>query len=514
MGLVPRMKIEKDRPVNRFLALLLIVILLGVPFLLMNRPPPFLEHSISGIVIDDRGPLPDAVVRFKGVSRGTITDSAGRFTLASEPNTNRITASKPGYIIAGISTNADPLILHLQRIPQEDCERYSWVDASPSSENVANCANCHREIYREWHSSAHAQSSTNRRFLNLYDGSDWHGRKDRGWNLMKEHPDGEGVCASCHGPTLPTAEFDIRAAAKAVPVSLSGVHCDFCHKVAGPGPGEFGLTHGRYQLELIRPDLEKVEQLFFGPLDDVDRGDDSASSFQRNSQLCAACHEGVVFGVPVYTTYSEWLKSPAKQKGQSCQSCHMTPTGKMTNFAPHHGGIERNPQTLGNHRFFAGSQLEMLKHSIQLDVRRMRTAAGLSVDVHLTAREVGHRVPTGFIDRHLILHVEADRPALGGPKLPALTGKQLAGQPGKLFAKVLSDETGRSPVPFWHADPSLLRDTRLEPGKTDVSQFVFPPDTTTVRIRVWHRRFWSEVAEMKSWPQEDLLILEKTVSLP
>src|SRR5206468_1854550 len=75
-------------------------------------------------------------------------------------------------------------------------------------------------------------------------------------------------------------------------------------------------------------------QLFFGPLDDVDRGEDVASAFQRDSRFCAACHEGTVFGVPVYTTYSEWTESPAGRRGQSCQGCHLAPTGTLTNLAP------------------------------------------------------------------------------------------------------------------------------------------------------------------------------------
>src|SRR5207248_1591107 len=81
-------------------------------------------------------------------------------------------------------------------------------------------------------------------------------------------------------------------------------------------------------------DGEEARQVFFGPLDDADRGDDAFSPLYKQSLYCASCHEGVVFGVPVYTTYSEWLASLAKKAGQQCQDCHMKPTGAMTNFAP------------------------------------------------------------------------------------------------------------------------------------------------------------------------------------
>ena len=494
--------------------LLLIVLLLGLPFLLSERPVTSSPRPLTGHVHDDRGPVVGAVVRVQGTSTFTFTDRAGRFRLPRSAQLRHLTAAQAGYFIGGISTNVDPLIFSLERLPQGDCERYVWVDPTPNGESVVNCGNCHHEIHDEWKGSGHAHSATNRRFVNLYDGSDWQGRKKIGWNLLHDHPDGVSVCASCHGPTLPTAEFDIRTATKSVPAGLSGVHCDFCHKIAGPGPGEFGLTHGRYQLELRRPDLAQVDQLFFGPLDDVDRGDDAFSPFQRDSRLCAACHEGVVFGVPVYTTYSEWLDSPAPAKGQSCQSCHMAPTGKMTNIARGHGGIERNPKTLGNHRFFAGSQHEMLKRCLKLEVRTQRTIQGLAVEVRLTAEGVGHRVPTGFIDRHLILQVEADRPLLQGPTLPALVEKNLIGQPGRIYAKTLKDEKGRAPVPFWRADPATLEDSRLEPGKTDVTEWLFSSETKRVRVHLTHRRFWHETGESKGWPKIELLVAEQTVFIP
>src|SRR5262249_31537693 len=131
-------------------------------------------------------------------------------------------------------------------------------------------------------------------------------------------------------------------------VALQGVHCDYCHKIAEVDNPQPGLTHGRFGLKLRRP---AEGQLFFGPLDDVDRGDDAYSPLYRESRYCASCHEGTVFGVPVYTTYSEWLASPAAREGKQCQDCHMAPTGLLTNLAPGKGGIPRDPKTLANHRF-------------------------------------------------------------------------------------------------------------------------------------------------------------------
>ena len=126
------------------------------------------------------------------------------------------------------------------------------------------------------------------------------------------------------------------------------------------------------------------------------------SPLYKESRYCASCHEGVLFGVHVYGTYSEWLESPARRQGQQCQSCHMTPTGKLTNIAPGKGGIERDPKTLASHDF-PGGQAEMLRRCLKLSVRVRRVEQGVRAEVEVTAENVGHRVPTGFIDRNLLL---------------------------------------------------------------------------------------------------------------
>src|SRR5262249_37863167 len=157
--------------------------------------------------------------------------------------------------------------------------------------------------------------------------------------------------------------------------------------------GELGLSHGAFNLRLLRP---AQGQLFFGPLDDVDRGEDSYSRLYRDSRYCASCHEGVVFGVPVYTTWSEWLERPTRAEGQQVQACHTRPSGTMTKVAPSYGGRERDPATLGNHLFFDGSREEMLRRCLKMTTRLERVTEGLQLELVITTVGVGHRVPTGF----------------------------------------------------------------------------------------------------------------------
>jgi hypothetical protein len=406
-----------------------------------------------------------------------------------------------------------PVVLTLTRLPTEDCVDYRWVDPAPDAAKGRNCGNCHGEIYREWDASGHARSVRNRRFLNLYAGTDWRGRRNVGWNLLAEHPDGAGVCTACHGPTVPFGDpgyFDLRRASG---VAARGVHCDYCHKVVDAPAKGVGLTHGRFNLDLLRP---AEGQLFFGPLDDVDRGEDAFAPVYRESRYCASCHEGTVFGVHVYGTYSEWLQSPARKEGKQCQTCHMAPTGTLATLAPGKGGIPRDPKTLASHRLFAGSQADMLRRCLKVAVVVTRAGDEVRVEVAVRAEQVGHRVPTGFVDRNLLLVVEAlgadGKPlaARSGPTLPRVAGKGSAGLPGRLYAKVLKDFDGHSPAPFWRADPEVV-DTRLVPGQADASVYTFPPGADRVRVRLLYRRFWHEVTEAKGWPDDEISLVDQTL---
>jgi hypothetical protein len=494
-----------------WVALFLLLGLAG-SLLLAVRPRP----ALSGRVEDDAGPAAGARVRLKGSPSSVLTAADGRFTLPSQfMPPERVTAWKEGYLIAGVPAESKPLRLRLRPLPAEDFEGYQWVAPHADPAHEQNCGNCHAELVREWSASAHARSLTGRHFLGLYDGSDTKGRPHRDWNLLAEHPDGAGVCTACHAPAVHTddpAYFDLRQAAG---VARAGVHCDYCHKITGT-TGRTGLTHGRFGLTLLRP---AHGQLFFGPLDDVDRGEDSYSPLYRRSRYCASCHEAIVFGVHVYSTYSEWRDSPASREGKQCQTCHMAPTGTLTNLAPGKGGIERDPRTLGNHRFFTGSQEEMLRHCLRVTVELSSQTEGTRAEVAVGAEDVGHQVPTGFIDRHLLLVVQgltADGqplPLRAGPVLPARAGATLAGEPGKLYAKLLHDFDGRGPVPFWRADPDFA-DTRLRPGQTERLRFDFAPGCRQVRVRLLYRRFWQEVADAKGWPDNEIVVLDRVWAFP
>jgi hypothetical protein len=469
--------------------------------------------AVTGHVRDTNGPLAGVRVRLKGTKQTSTTDARGRFTLKGAGE--RLAASKPGYFIAGASVGDGPIAIQLRTLPLTDNSKYAWVDPHPSQEQPQNCGNCHGEIFREWASSAHGRGRSNRRFLNLYEGTDWQGRPDVGWNLLNEHPAGATVCAACHAPTVPLDDAGFDDFRKLNGVHATGIHCDYCHKIADVSTDKLGLEHGRFAHKLLRP---TKGQLFFGPLDDVDRDEDSHAPFYSESRYCASCHEGTVFGVNVYTTYSEWLESPARKEGKQCQSCHMTPTGKMDNIAPGKGGITRDPATLASHAMPGGDKA-MLARCLRLKVKLRRDQGELIAEVGTEAVDVGHRVPTGFIDRNLLLIVQGlnakgERLSLKrGGTLPGSAGR-MANLPGKLFAKQIEDLEGRKPAPFWRPSRDVA-DSRLQPGQVDTAQWSFAADAAHhLRVRLIYRRFFQSVAETKGWPDNEIVVVDETLTAP
>jgi hypothetical protein len=462
------------------------------------------RSSVEGTVTDADGPVAGATVRRQGRRVCTRTDTQGRFSLVGSTNSadsRRITASKPGYQIASTIASHQPLSLRLLPWPERDNPGYAWIDPTPDPAQTNNCGNCHADIYQEWKGSAHATSAINPKFLQLYAGK-----------ARIEHPDGSAVCAACHAPTLAASEsldYDVRTAHG---VARSGIHCDYCHKIVDAPVEKIGTRFGRDGLVLLRPSGHDL--LTFGPLDDAVRPGESfgAAGVYRESRYCASCHEGIVFGVHAYGTYTEWLDSPACGRGVQCQDCHMAPTGTMTNLAPGKGGVPRAAATLASHHLPGGDRA-MLGRSLRMQLRHELDPAGWRIEVEITADRVGHRVPTGFVDRHLILVVEATdehgRPAplLRGERLGASAGKW-SGSAGVLYGKQLFDDQGRTPSPFW-LPVEKVTDTRLIPERPDRREFVFAPAARRATARLWYRRFWQTTADLRGWDDNDILVAAK-----
>lgn len=468
-------------------------------------------RPIAGVASHGGRPVVGAVVRVPGQAISATTDEKGAFRMTVPAAATTIAFAKPGFRIATAAVDAKPLTVQLEALPH-DHEDYAWIDPTPHALQAQNCGNCHGALSAEWSRSAHGRSAKNPRFLSLFSGDDG---KHKSWNVQAEHPLGAGVCAACHAPTLKSADlsYDIR---QAKGTDAHGIHCDYCHKIADAPTDKLGTRFGRDGLVLVRPG--PGDRLSFGPLDDAVRPGESFSfaPVYRDSRYCASCHEGVVFGVRAYGTYSEWQASPAKKEGKQCQSCHMPPPTDRTNIAPNKGGIERRAETLSRHDF-PGATAELLKKSVKADIRAERGRDAVEVEVRLVAENVGHKTPTGFADRHLMLLVEGTDAAgkeaalLRGDVLPRRAGSA-AGKPGRLFGNQHLNPAG-DPLPFWVPEGTWI-DSRLAPGNAESATWRFAPSIRSVRIRVVHRRFWPIVAETRGWKDYETVIVDRTVEAP
>jgi Cytochrome c554 and c-prime len=477
-------------------------------------------------------PVVDARVGLQGSNERTNTDDSGRFRLPRPARLGvRITAWKSDYLIAGVPWAGDEeVILRLRKHSTQDDPAYDWLDPGPDPTNTENCANCHGEIYRQWSASSHARSAVNRHFLHMFYGTDWHGKANTGWNFQDDQPDARAVCSACHVPTVvassPVAEDPVRAKG----VTREGIHCDFCHKIADTeftkSLDSLGLQHGRDALRMVRP--ASSPQVFFGPRDDVDRGRDTFSPLYRSSYYCASCHEGTLFGIRAYETFSEWLASGYAKQGVECQACHMKPNGSTKNTAPGHGGVDRDVTTVGTHHFPGSTDDELLQSCVELSMRGSRDGTRIQSIVTVQPKQVGHRLPTGSPERHLILTIRA-KTDLGdelklaeGPTVPSAGGigpfesSHFAGAPGKLYGKLLRGPDGSVPSPFWRS-VAVEEDSRLEPDQPDEAVHVFELKdnardvvlTATLR----YRRFYKKLMEEKSWPDADIILAERQIVL-
>jgi hypothetical protein len=312
-------------------------------------------------------------------------------------------------------------------------------------------------------------------------------------------------------------------------VALEGVTCDVCHKVwdvrLDKATGlPFKHLPGVLSYEFRRP--MGGEQFFAGPLDDVAPGVDTFLPLQKHSRFCAPCHYGSFHGTVVYDSFGEWLTSPYSDPNHSsyktCQDCHM-PKGRTCYFTlPSKGGRRRDPATVASHLMPGASDREYLRQAAALTLTASRAGSRIDVEVRVRNVGAGHRLPTGSPLRHVLLLVEAkdDRgqtlELIRGTRLPKWAG-DLAGLAGSAYAKILMDRASReSPTAAFWRPTSIVADTRLAPGATDIMPYSFvlrDQRPVNVKARLIYRRAFQALARVKGWKAEDIIMALASVRL-
>ena len=532
------------------------------------------SSTVSGRVVDDAGrPVGGATVRVKTTATAAITDGDGHFTLVGlEPDESpAITAWRFGYYIGGgdkVGIGAADVEIVLRPIPAADDPAYVWLPSTsePNGASQKACDRCHASAggsdaasvgtlpVDEWLLDAHARTATNPRFLGMYLGRDTAGNQspptryatNRDYGSFPLPPDPRrpyygpgykldfpataGNCGACHLPAAAVEDPYGVDPTTVTGVAAEGIPCDFCHKVVDvrldpdtrmPVANRPGVL----SLDLRRPPPGR--QLFAGPLDDVAPGDDTSAPVQRQSQFCAACHVGVFWDTVVYNSYGEWLASPYSDPvaGQTCQDCHMPPTGNVLFTRVEAGGEVRDPATVFSHRMPGAADAQLLQNAVTMTATARREGVRITVTVAVTNDKTGHHVPTDSPMRQLILHVRArdasnaDLVQAGGPVIPAWGGTGpvdeggYAGRPGTAYARILEELwTGVSPTAAYWNPTRVVSDNRLAAFATDETTYGFTSagGPATVEVVLLYRRVFAALNEQKGWDLPDI-VMERMV---
>jgi hypothetical protein len=521
------------------------------------------------VVAADGTPIAGATVRIQATATTVVTDAAGRFELETDEGAARLAAWAPDYYIGGgeeYAADAE-VTIELHPLPAHDDPSYEWlsVSAGGTGENQG-CAACHSREgtgldvslpVDQWRLDAHAASATNPRFLSMYAGTDLAGNQSpptryvsnrdygrvplppdpnapySGPGYVLDFPETAGNCAACHVPMAAANDPYGVHPTEVDGVATEGIGCDFCHKVSDVRVSAGGLPDpampGVLSMEFLRP--AEGHQFFAGPFDDVAPGEDAYSPLQLESRYCAPCHHGVFWDTVVYDSYGEWLRSPYSdpETGQTCQDCHMPPTGATIFALPAEGGLERDPATIAGHRMPGAADEELLRNAVTLTAEAARAGDTVDIAVTVTNDLTGHHVPTDSPLRQAILVVTAAGSGgepldlLAGPILPEWCGVgdpaagRLAGLPGTVYAKVLEELwTEVSPTGAYWNPTRVIADTRLAAYASDTTRYTFEalPGTVSVEVRLLYRRAFIELMDHKGWDVADIEMERVDLTVP
>ncbi|MCX9084758.1 MAG: multiheme c-type cytochrome [Candidatus Methanoperedens sp.] len=345
------------------------------------------------------------------------------------------------------------------------------VQANEEFQSSYTCIECHPDRYEEWTHSTHALAVSDPVFEASY------------MRALKSDPQYREYCLSCHSPiTRASKDFNLTKS-----ISIEGVGCSFCHSVTG-------VEKNNYIFNQSNP--------MQGPYSDskTEAHTSAYSDLLTKSEFCAGCHEFSINDVPVYETYSEWKESPYASEGKQCQDCHME---AKRGEAAKNGTIR---EKVYQHFWYGGHSGLFLDKAFDLKEDLIQENGDMiKVTLNITNKNVGHKVPSGFPARKVILHFTASDE----------NGQEIYNE-NRVYAKTLVDQYGNEVADFWKAT-SISKDNRIKPRESRIEVFEFKVPDSSGKVKTKATLEYQLEAEIitKSLESMNLEIAEtsKTTSL-
>lgn len=357
-----------------------------------------------------------------------------------------------------------------------------------------HCAQCHPAQYRQWRGSMHAYSALDPVFQAMH-------------RRAREETQGEigDLCVSCHVP-LGVRTGEVRGDyeyGELSEASRAGVSCEFCHKVEGPEP-----TKAAANASLRLSAGSAVHGTLPGPRP-TSAHPSVTTEFLGEGEFCGRCHDVQRRSSLLEKTHAQWSTSVHRDRGNSCQDCHMT---RYSGRAAVDGPFR---ETLRRHDFPAVSLAlvpfpdqgrrrerveELLRSTARLSVHvpdLLQADSEASLPVSVKNIGAGHNVPSGFSTKRQMwirLEVRTEDGQLlfqsgqldsNGDLLDHRSELEPGGDPWLVqFSDRFLDASGKEVRFLWEA--AKLDERSLKPleEREAVYRWKVPPDLAGARLRI------------------------------
>ena len=249
-------------------------------------------------------------------------------------------------------------------IEQNAASAHAALFAEDQFPSATTCKTCHPKHYKEWAVSQHAYSQLSPVFNAMH-----------GTVVKLTNGTNGDFCVRCHNQIgMIRKEPVFMSNLDRHPASREGITCIVCHRMNqayGKVSGRFDVVQGDLLQPVYGPSGSKeLDRVLSEPgkYRVVTEADASGRKIHTKAErfflinksgFCATCHDvTLVNGFRLEEAFSEYKTSPAAQRGESCQDCHM---GKVQGIASGYdhgpaavvGGVPTKDRKLTNH-FFAG----------------------------------------------------------------------------------------------------------------------------------------------------------------